>query len=40
MSDLNERKLTIISTLKDKSVLKEKVYDNTLEAFGIVKEIL
>ena len=40
MTDLNEKKLTIINTLKEKSVLKQKVYDNTLESFGIVKEIL
>jgi len=40
MSDLEEKKLTIIGTLKDKSVLKQKVYDNTLEAFVIVKDIL
>ena len=40
MTDLNEKKQTIINTLKEKSVLKQKVYDNTLESFGIVKEIL
>jgi hypothetical protein len=40
MSDLNEKKQTIIGTLKDKSVLKQKVYDNTFESFCIVKEIL
>ena len=40
MTDINEKKQTIINTLKEKSVLKEKVYDNTLESFGIVKEIL
>jgi len=40
MSDLDEKKLAIIGTLKDKSVLKQKVYDNTLEAFGTVKDIL
>jgi hypothetical protein len=40
MSDLNEKKQTIISTLKEKSVLKQKVYDNTLEAFCAVKDIL
>jgi hypothetical protein len=40
MSNLNEKKQTIITTLKEKSVLKQKVYDNTFEAFGIVKEIL
>jgi hypothetical protein len=36
----NEKKQTIISTLKEKSVLKEKVYDNTLNSFLIVKDIL
>ena len=40
MTDLNEKKQTIINTLKEKSVLKQKVYDNTLESFSIVKEIL
>ena len=40
MSDLNEKKQTIISTLKEKSVLKQKVYDNTFESFCTVKEIL
>jgi len=40
MSDLNEKKLAIIGTLKEKSLLKQKVYDNTLESFGAVKDIL
>ncbi|HQG63140.1 MAG TPA: hypothetical protein PK719_05755 [Bacteroidales bacterium] len=40
MPDPNEKKQTIISTLKEKSVLKEKVYDNTLNSFLIVKDIL
>jgi hypothetical protein len=40
MSELDDKKLAIISTLKDKSVLKQKVYDNTLNAFCIVKDIL
>lgn len=40
MPDPNEKKQTIISTLKEKSVLKEKVYDNTLNSFNIVKDIL
>jgi hypothetical protein len=40
MTDIIEKKQTIINTLKEKSVLKQKVYDNTLESFGIVKEIL
>lgn len=40
MSDLDDKKLAIIGTLKSKSVLKQKVYDNTLEWFGVVKDIL
>jgi len=40
MTDLIEKKQTILNTLKEKSVLKQKVYDNTLESFSIVKEIL
>lgn len=40
MSDLEEKKQSIIGTLKEKSVLKQKVYDNTLESFSTVKEIL
>jgi hypothetical protein len=40
MSDPEEKKVAIIGTLKEKSVLKEKVYDNTLESFTIVKDIL
>ncbi|MGA1977334.1 MAG: hypothetical protein ABSG89_05690 [Bacteroidales bacterium] len=40
MSELDDKKQTIISTLKEKSVLKQKVYDNTLDSFFIIKEIL
>ncbi|MBN2862476.1 MAG: hypothetical protein JXN62_04895 [Bacteroidales bacterium] len=40
MPELNEKKQAIITTLKEKSVLKEKVYDNTLNAFIILKDIL
>jgi hypothetical protein len=40
MSDLNEKKLAIVGTLKDKSLLKQKVFDNTLEAFCVVKDVL
>jgi len=40
MSDQNEKKLAIITTLKEKSLLKQKVFDNTLEAFCIVKDVL
>ena len=40
MSDQNEKKLAIIGTLKEKSILKQKVYDNTFESFSIVKDVL
>ncbi|HOP58139.1 MAG TPA: hypothetical protein PLR52_01860 [Bacteroidales bacterium] len=40
MPDPNEKKQMIISTLNEKSVLKEKVYDNTLNTFLIAKDIL
>jgi hypothetical protein len=36
----DEKKLSIITTLREKSSLKQKVYDNTCEAFGQVKEVL
>jgi hypothetical protein len=40
MEDPGEKKQIIIDTLKEKSVLKQKVFDNTLNAFCTVKEIL
>jgi hypothetical protein len=40
MADQNDKKLAIITTLKDKSILKQKVFDNTLEAFSNVKDVL
>jgi hypothetical protein len=40
MSNLIEKKQAIIGTLREKSLLKQKVYDNTLESFTIVKDIL
>jgi hypothetical protein len=40
MSELEEKKQIIIGTLRQKSLLKQKVYDNTLEWFGVVKDIL
>jgi hypothetical protein len=40
MTDLNDKKQAIILTLKEKSVLKQKVFDNTLESFCTVKDIL
>jgi hypothetical protein len=33
-------KQTIIETIKNKSALKQKVYDNTLQAFRLLKEVL
>lgn len=38
--EVTQKKLTIVDTLRDKSVLKQKVYDNTGVAFMMVKEIL
>jgi hypothetical protein len=40
MSVPEEKKLAIINTLREKSLLKQRVYDNTLEAFNIVKDVL
>jgi len=40
MSDQNDKKLEIISTLREKSLLKQKVYDNTFQAFTIAKDVL
>lgn len=40
MADQSDKKLAIIGTLKEKSILKQKVFDNTLEAFCNVKEVL
>ncbi|MBN1108022.1 MAG: hypothetical protein JXR66_03440 [Bacteroidales bacterium] len=40
MKDPNEKKQMIINILKDKSVLKQKVADNTFMAFSIIKDIL
>jgi hypothetical protein len=40
MAELTEKKPVIENTLKEKSILKERVYDNTLKAFGLTKEIL
>ena len=40
MTDQNDKKLEIIGTLKEKSQLKQKVYDNTFESFSTVKDIL
>jgi hypothetical protein len=40
MSEIDDKKLNILETLKVKSVLKQKVYDNTLKSFSTIKEIL
>jgi len=40
MSELIEKKKSIIKTLKEKSVLKQKVFDKTFEAFSDIKGIL
>lgn len=38
--EITTKKLSIVSTLAEKSLLKQKVYDNTLEAFVKVKGVL
>ena len=38
--DTGQRKALIVETLKTKSVLKQKVFDNTGTAFMMIKEIL
>lgn len=40
MKDTNDKKQMIIGILKEKSVLKQKVSDNTFMAFSMVKDIL
>jgi hypothetical protein len=40
MSDQNDKKQEIIGILKEKSQLKQRVFDNTFESFCTVKEIL
>lgn len=40
MPDLNEKKAAIVGSLKDKSILKQRVFDNTLESFSNIKEVL
>ena len=40
MSELDDKKLHIVGTLKEKSLLKQKVYDNTFTSFSHVKDIL
>ncbi len=38
--EIEEKRENIIKTLTDKSVLKQKVYDNTFAVFGTIKDIL
>ncbi len=40
MSEQDDKKLAIVGTLKEKSLLKQKVYDNTFESFCIAKDVL
>ncbi len=40
MPDLKEKKISIIGSLKEKSLLKQKVFDYTLESFCTLKEVL
>ncbi len=40
MTGQNDKKVAIIGTLKEKSLLKQKVFDNTLESFSVVKDVL
>jgi hypothetical protein len=38
--EITEKRKSIVTTLSEKSLLKQKVYDNTLNAFNTIKEIL
>jgi hypothetical protein len=38
--EISEKKMSIVKTLSEKSLLKQKVYDNTLIAFSTIKDIL
>jgi hypothetical protein len=40
MTEQNDKKQEIIGTLKEKSILKQKVYDNTFESFCTLKDVL
>ncbi len=40
MTDQNDKKQEIIGILKEKSQLKQRVFDNTFESFTTVKEVL
>ncbi len=38
--DIQEQKNQIVSTLSEKAIIKQKVYDNTLEVFELLKKVL
>ncbi len=40
MTQQEDKKQEIITSLKEKSILKQKVYDNTYESFILLKEVL
>ncbi len=40
MPEPEDKKVQIITTLKGKSLLKQKVFDNTLEWFSVLKDLL
>jgi hypothetical protein len=40
MADINEKKVAIIGSLKEKSILKQRVADNTFESFCDIKDVL
>jgi hypothetical protein len=40
MTEQVDKKAAIIGTLKEKSLLKQKVFDNTLDSFCVVKDVL
>lgn len=40
MPNLNDKKVAIIESLKEKSILKQKVFDNTIESFSTIKDVL
>ncbi|MCU0363451.1 MAG: hypothetical protein MUE32_08845 [Bacteroidales bacterium] len=40
MTSQDDKKQQIVGILKEKALLKQKVYDNTFESFSIVKDIL
>jgi len=40
MPDSKEKKLAIIGSLKEKAILKQRVFDNTLQSFSTLKDVL